>query len=162
MPDIPNTDDDGDDEEEEDGEDGGDMDDEDEDDQSAHSAKPRRKQKKTVTLTDEQEEAMIAWLKENPLIYDKGKGHYKKKDDKKVMWAEKAAELGLTPQELTTWYETNRTRFGKLTRRKSGQGNKKLTDRQEWVLKSFAFLQEHINRQPSRAAVAVSTFILFL
>ena len=138
--------------------------DDDEDDEQSQSVKKKLKKKKkfTVVLTDEQEEMIVNWIKDNPMIYDKGKGNYKKKADKRIMWALKAKEVGLTPEQLTTWYESNRTRYGKLINKKSGQATKNLTDRQEWVIKSFDFLRNHIHRQPSRAGVAVSTIILFL
>ena len=77
-----------------------------------------------------------------------------------MLWAQKAAEVGLTPEQLTTWYESNRTRYAKLVKTRSGQGPQRLTDRQEWLIKSFDFLKAHIYRQPTRAASAVSTFLL--
>ena len=102
---------------------------------------------------------LVNWIRDNPIIYDKGLSNYKKKVDKREMWAKKAAEVGVTVKQLLTWYESNRTRYGKLIKTKSGQGQQRMTQRQEWVVKSFDFLKAHIYRQPSRAACAVSKFI---
>ena len=120
-----------------------------------------KKKKETVALSDDQEDMLVKWIKANPIFYDKGKGNFKnKKGDKQVLWAQKAATMGLIPGQLTTWYESNRTRYGKLVKHKSGQFPQRLTDRQEWLIKSFDFLKPHIYRQPTRAASAVSTFLL--
>ena len=51
-----------------------------------------------------------------------------------------------------------RTCYGKLSKpAKSGSGvlNKNLTDREEWILQTFAFLEDHIVRIKGRAGVKV-------
>ena len=105
---------------------------------------------------------LVNWIRDNPIIYDKGLSVYWKKLNKREMWAKKAAEVGLTVDQLTTWYESNRTRYGKLIKTKSGQGQQRITQRGEWVLKSFDFLKSHIYRQPSRSACSVSKFYFTL
>ena len=63
--------------------------------------------------------------------------------------------------ELHTWYKTVRTQFGKLSKRKSGDGSRELSDRDRWVLTSFDFLKTHIVRVTSRQAGGVSIAPLF-
>jgi hypothetical protein len=65
--------------------------------------------------------------------------------------------------ELKTWYESLRTRFGKLSAAaKSGDGaTKELTDRDKWVMASFSFLGRYIARVPSRQIGNVSHDIHF-
>ena len=45
------------------------------------------------------------------------------------------------------WFDTRRTRYGKLTQTKSGQGAEKSTERQTWLKDSFSFLRSHIRRK---------------
>ena len=56
----------------------------------------------------------------------------------------KAAELGITIQRLDTLFDTMRTRFRKLIIRKSGQGQKVYTEREQWIIRSFGFLMDHL------------------
>ena len=43
--------------------------------------------KKLVRLMDEQEEAMADWLKDNTVLYNKGKSEYQDVDKKDTLWA---------------------------------------------------------------------------
>ena len=105
---------------------------------------------------------LVNWIKDNPIFYDKGLSDYRKTLNKRELWAKKAAEMGLTVDQIQTWYKSNRTRYGKLIKTKSGQGQQRITQRGEWVLKSFDFLKSHIYRQPSRSACSVSKFLFTL
>ena len=106
----------------------------------------------------------MEWVRDNPILYSKGLKEYKDTARKQRLWEEKARELDLeSAAVLMTWYDSMRTRVGKLTLKKSGDGTKELTDREKWVLAKFDFLITHISRIPSRQAVNVSTkFILVL
>ena len=42
--------------------------------------------------------------------------------------------------DLKIWFKGMRTRYGKLTSKKSGDGAKEHTDRDTWILRSFSFL----------------------
>lgn len=46
--------------------------------------------------------------------------------------------------------------YGKLSQHKSGDGCRKLNERDKWVKESFIFLSSHIVRVVSRQAVSVS------
>ena len=48
---------------------------------------------------------------------------------------------------MKKWFDTQRTRYGKLTQTKSGQGAEKSTERQTWLKDSFSFLRGHIRRK---------------
>ena len=107
------------------------------------------------TLTDEQEEEMVEWIVNTPMLYDKKLTDYRDKAKRIKAWNDQAVHLGVTPDELTTWYRNMRTVFGKLREKakkpKSGDGASALTERQTWVMKSFNFLVPHIVRHPGRA-----------
>ena len=60
--------------------------------------------------------------------------------------------------DLKIWFKGMRTRYGKLTCKKFGDGAKEHTDRDTWILRSFSFLDDHISRVPSRQSCNVSTF----
>ena len=90
-------------------------------------------------------------------MYDKTKNDYRKTDLKKKLWTDKGASLDITYEEIVQWYESQRTRFGKLLKTKSGQATKILTEREQWILRNFEFLRLHITRQQGRVPSSVST-----
>jgi len=145
-----------------------DEDDDDEDEQTQQSQESRKHRKKsaatksreTLNLSRSVEDDIVNWIKEHPSLYDKSLDAYRKMKDKKSLWTQKAASLDLTYHQLFTWYESLRTRFGRLSKSKSGQGSKRHTQREEWILKTFEFLKVHISRQPSRSSCNVSEFNL--
>ena len=66
--------------------------------------------------------------------------------------------LPFSAMDLKIWFKGMRTRYGKHTSKKSGDGAKEHTDRDTWILRSFSFLDDHIARVPSRQSCNVSTF----
>ena len=73
----------------------------------------------------------MEWVRDNPILYSKGLKEYKDTARKQRLWEEKARELDLeSAAVLMTWYDSMRTRVGKLTLKKSGDGTKELTDRE--------------------------------
>ena len=48
---------------------------------------------------------------------------------------------------MKKWFETQRTRYGKLTQTKSGQAAEKSTEQQTWLKNSFSFQRGHIRRK---------------
>ena len=56
---------------------------------------------------------------------------------------------------LKTWFESMRTRFGKLF--KSGDGNIDHTERDQWILDHFDFLHTHIVRLRGQQADGLKT-----
>ena len=53
----------------------------------------KRKKDKDANLTEDQEEKMIDWLRENEIIYNRKRKDYKETDKKELRWKEIAAEL---------------------------------------------------------------------
>ena len=53
----------------------------------------------------------------------------------------------LTGQQFQEVFDTQCTRYGKLTQMKSGQRAEKSTERQTWLKDSFSFLRGHIRRK---------------
>ena len=121
-------------------------------DEEASGSQALRKRAKFrgTTLTPENEDDMAEWLKSFDFIYVKGRERYKDSNMKKRIWAEQAKKLGLEVRTLMTWYDSVRSKVGKLTEEKSGSATKELTDRENHIMARFGFLKDHIVRQPSR------------
>ena len=111
-------------------------------------------------LTPEEEEAMVDWLREHPLLFNKKLSSYKDKGKKDALWAEQARKLGKEVVLLTVWYRSIRTRYGKLARPKSGAGTGDRTERDIWIIDKFEFLKSHIYEVRPRTFVSVSTLVL--
>ncbi|XP_064120238.1 uncharacterized protein LOC135224845 [Macrobrachium nipponense] len=104
-----------------------------------------------VILSDENERLVGEWLEhEAQFIYNKRMAAYK---DKAKVWKafdDKGMSLRppVTGNELRTWFTSLKSRFGRLTAEKSGQGaSRRLTDQEKWMLNIFHFLKPHIIRQ---------------
>ena len=63
----------------------------------AHPDTEGSQKKKRVynNVTDEQEELLVNWLKDNPILYNKGLKEYKNKEKKTAMWTDKAQQLDI-------------------------------------------------------------------
>ena len=109
-----------------------------------------------MTLPRETEEAVLEWIKEHEFLYNRGHAQWKDTDKRKALWASKADEVGKTAKKLNMWFNTLRTKYGKLTKKKSGDGAKKPTDRDQWILTTLSYLDGHITRIPSRQSCSVS------
>ena len=124
------------------------------DDEAAETtviARRKRRKNPSVIISEEDEKRLGEWLEdEAEFIYNKGLSAYKDKAKVTRAFEEKARTLDppLTGEELKTWFTSLRSRFGRLTAEKSGQGaRRRLTDREKWILNIFHFLRPHIVRQ---------------
>ena len=112
-------------------------------------------------LTFEQEKAVADWIKDNPMFYDKGLSDFKLREKKNAMWQAKAVELGVeSGKHLQKWYDSTRTKVGKLFKPKSGAPFRALTDRDKHTKETFGFLVAHICRIGGATATSVSTIII--
>ena len=123
---------------------------EDSDTSQPPSKKQRKKSLSKVTLLHEQEEVLVGWIQENPCLYDRSLVEYRYTQKKTSMWEAQAKKMDLPVEVIMQWYDSQRTRYGRLCKTKSGQAAPKLTHREQWLQKAFGFLETHIYRQPSR------------
>ena len=116
-----------------------------EEDLESHSAAKRARV--CSTFTDSQETAIVEFVKEHPELYDKEHTHFHNRQKKEALWAEISAELKLQPFDFRRWFESQRTRSGKLSKLQSGQAPREMTKRQSWVYQQMGFLKTHIRRK---------------
>ena len=79
--------------------------------------------------------------------YDKTNDSFKDKQKKERLWKQLAATRNLPVKTVKKWFDTQHTRYGKITQTKSGQAAEKSTKCQTWLKDSFSFLQGHIRRK---------------
>ena len=116
-----------------------------EEESECHSAAKRARV--CATFTDSQEHAIVEFVKEHPELYNKEHGHFHDRHGKGALWAEISAELKLQPFDVRRWFQSQRTRYGKLYKQQSGQATKEMTKRQSWVYQQMGFLKTHIRRK---------------
>lgn len=124
--------------------------------ESQPAPKSKRTKRKALVLTEEQEVDLAEWIRIHPEIYSKGLKSYKDSGRKKKLWDDKAEELNIEYDVLRVWYESIRSKIGKLTASKSGSAAKEETDRDKFIMSNFGFLKEHISRMRGRTGMSVS------
>ena len=99
-------------------------------DTDVESTQSRQKkgQMKPIFLSDSDEEAIVEFIKQHKELYDKTNDSFKDKQKKERLWDQLAATRSLPIQTVKKWFETQRTRYGKLTQTKSGQAAEKNTE----------------------------------
>ena len=118
-------------------------------DTDVESTQSRQKkgQMKSIFLSDSDEEAIVEFVKKHEELYDKTNDSFKNKQKKERLWEQLASTRNLPVKTVKKWFNTQHTRYGKLTQTKSGQGAEKSTERQTWLKDSFSFLRGHIRRK---------------
>ncbi len=123
---------------------------------SSKETSQRSKKGEALFLTDALQEDVIDWMREQAIIY-KSLRDYWNSDKKRKLWADKAKAMRVDDHKLQTRMDSLKSRYGRLTQTKSGQGVKEHTEREVWLLDKFSFLKSHIAHQTSRHGVSVST-----
>ena len=120
-------------------------------DTDVESTQSRQKkgQVKSIFLSDSDEEAIVDFIKQLEELYDKTNDSFKDKQNNERLWEQLAATKNLPIKTVKKWFETQCTRYGKLTQMKSGQAAEKSTEHQTCLKDSFSFLQGYIREFPS-------------
>ena len=118
-------------------------------DSDVESTQSRQKkgQMKSIFLNDSDEEAIVEFVKQHEELYDNTNDSFKDKQKKKGLWEQLAATRNLPVKTVKKWFDTQCSRYGKLTQTKSGQGAEKSTEQQTWLKDSYRFLRGHIRRK---------------
>ena len=99
-------------------------------DTDVESTQSRQKkgQMKSIFWSDSDEEAICEFVKQHEELYDKTNDSLKDQQKKQRLWEQLAATRNLPVKTVTKWFDTQHTRYGQLTQRKSGQGAEKRTE----------------------------------
>ncbi|KAK4323029.1 hypothetical protein Pmani_006265 [Petrolisthes manimaculis] len=119
---------------------------------------PSSQRTKPLWLAPELERELAEWLHSNQFLYDRSCISYKDTQRKTQVLQEKAASLDppLTAAELRRWIHSMRTRYGRLTKAKSGSGaSKPPTERDQWILQIFDFMGKHIVRHKATKTLGI-------
>ena len=116
-----------------------------EEDTECHSSAKRARV--CATFTDSQEISIVEFVKQHPELYYKKHPRFHDRNRREAVWAEISAELKLQPFDMRRWFESQRTRYGKLSKLQSGQISREMTKRQSWVYQQMGFLKTHIIRK---------------
>ena len=100
----------------------------------ATRAVPRKKG--TWTLSNEQEEEVVDWLRSNDFLWLRCSRDYHRK---KAAWESKAMAMGITLEHLEKWWKNTKDWYIKIRKVKSGQGMKLYTERDRWLLTNLSF-----------------------
>ena len=84
----------------------------------------------------------LGTVKDHEELYNKTNKQFKVKARKECLWERFANSCKWSVKVCKTWFESQRTHFGKLTQ--SGQAPKEMTERQNWIQDKFNFLKTHI------------------
>ena len=110
-------------------------------------SRQKKGQMKLIFLSYSDEEAIMDFGKQHEELFDKTHEKFKDKQREERLWENVAASRNLPASTVKKWFETQRTRYGKLTQTKSGQAAAKNTERQTLLKDSFSFLRGHIRRK---------------
>ena len=105
--------------------------------QNALNPRQKKGQMKSIFLSDTDEEAIVDFVKQHNEL------SFEDKQRKEGLCERVAASRNLSVNTVKKWFETQCTRYGKLTQTKSGQTAAKNTERQTWLKDSFSFLRGH-------------------
>lgn len=84
-------------------------------DEGGHSSRNGR-----FELASEQEDELVQWYQENPLMYDQANPDFKNRQKKDRLVERKASEMNVKPVQILTWFKSMRTIYGKFKKKKSG------------------------------------------
>ena len=100
-----------------------------------------------IYLTDSNEEAIGDLVKDHEESYDKTNEHFKEKVRKTCLWKRFANSRKLSVKVCKTWFESQRTCYGKLTQSKAGEAPKERMERQNWIQDKLNCLKMYIRHK---------------
>ncbi len=117
--------------------------------QSQSEMQSKKKNARPHILTRDQEESVVEWLKSNDCLFNIKLHAYK----------DTADELQIETTIFKTWLDNMQTRFGKITKTASGFMSQ-YTERDQWILDRFDFVQQHIVRIKGRKLMIMKVLSL--
>nr|XP_006812997.1 PREDICTED: uncharacterized protein LOC102800831 [Saccoglossus kowalevskii] len=116
------------------------------------TAKREKKQRKDCKIQDrEVEDSLVEFFRENELLWNSQKTEYRNKAKRQRVLKAKATELGIDVDHLWTWFKSLRDMFTRLDKKKSGDGQQQLTERETWIKAKFGFFHPAVNHRSKPA-----------
>ena len=73
----------------------------------------KKQRQPKLDLKSQEEEDLILWVRDNPILYNAKNENYKYKKQKEQLWAQKAQDIGCTLEQIKAWWNGLRTRYRK-------------------------------------------------
>ena len=86
----------------------------------------------------------MEFVKQQPELYDKENACFYDRQRREALGAEIYAELKLQPFDVRSWFEFQRSCYGKLSKLQSGQAPRVMIKSQSWVYQQMGFLTTRI------------------
>ena len=110
--------------------------------------KKKRAKKSPCNLSIADEELMLEFIRDNPVLWNIKMTDYRRKDKKDKIWEDQAQLMEKTADTLKGWFRSLRDSHTRLDKKKSGDGTPDLTEREEWILSKFVFLKTITRHRP--------------
>ena len=110
--------------------------------------KKERAKKNPCNLIIAEEELMLEFIMDNPVLWNVKMTDYRRKDKKNKIWDEQAQQMDKTADTLKGWFRSLHDTHTRLDKKKSGDSTPNLTEREQWILSKFAFLKTVTRHRP--------------
>lgn len=122
----------------------------------------KRAKKNPCNLSIADEELMLEFIRDNPVLWNVKMTDYRRKDKKDKMWEDQAQLMEKTADTLKGWFRSLRDTHTRLDKKKSGDGTPCLTEREKWILSNFVFLKTVTRHRPEPLhSVSIQLFYFF-
>ena len=90
--------------------------------------------KNPCNLSIAEEELMLEFIIDNPVLWNVKMTDYRQKDKKDKIWEDQAQLMEKTSDTLKGWFRSLRDTHTCLDKKKSGDSSPNLTEREEWIM----------------------------
>jgi hypothetical protein len=110
--------------------------------------KKKRAKKNPCNLSIADEELMLEFIRDNPVLWNVKMTDYRRTDKKDKIWEDQAQLMEKTADTLKGWFRSLRDTHTRLDKKKSGDGAPDLTEREQWIISKFVFLKTVTRHRP--------------
>ncbi|XP_051807878.1 FK506-binding protein 5-like [Acanthochromis polyacanthus] len=115
---------------------------------SKHKKKKQRAKKSEFSLNFAEEDQMLDFIRDNPILWNVKLTDYRRKDKKEKLWQEQAELMDRSSETLQGWFRSLRDTNTRLDKKKSGDPGVIFTQREDWIYTKFAFLKGVTRHRP--------------
>ncbi|KAF7200673.1 uncharacterized protein [Nothobranchius furzeri] len=104
--------------------------------------------------TSEMEDQLVGLWQQRECLYKVSCRTYHNRNDKERSWAEIASALDIPVEEVKMRATSLRTQYSKILKvNPSGSGEKTLTNKQRWIMKSLMFLKKYVTQRATESTL---------